>query len=78
MTEQQPCPEALDPRSPGPPSSAQAPLKRQVSPGGALRARSPDPAQLSPLREPGAQDPARPQAAQTPQTRTGLKHCEPG
>ena len=51
---------------------------RQVSAGGALGARAPDPAQLSSLREPGAQDPARPQAPQSPQTRTRPKHCEPG
>ena len=36
-----------------PPASAQALLKRQLSAGGALRARSPGPAQPSSLREPG-------------------------
>ena len=52
----------------GPPASAQAWLKRQISVGGSLRARSPDTAQLSSLREPGAQDPAGPQAPQAAQT----------
>ena len=46
----------------GPPTAAQACLKKQISGGGALQARSPDPAQPSSLREPGAQDPAGPQA----------------
>ena len=50
-----------------PPASAQARLKRQISVGGSLRARSPDPARLSSLREPGAQDPAGPQAPQAAQ-----------
>ena len=43
-------------------------LKRQISDGGSLRARSPDPAQLSSLREPGAQGPAGPQAPRAAQT----------
>ena len=51
-----------------PPTSAQAQPKRQISAGGALRARCPDPAQLSSLREPGAQVPAGPQAPQAVQT----------
>ena len=52
----------------GPHASAQAWLKIRISVGGSLRARSPDPAQLSPLREPGAQDPTGPQAPQAAQT----------
>ena len=44
------------------PASAQAQLKRQISAAGALRGRSPDPAEPLSLREPGAQDPAGPQA----------------
>ena len=51
----------------GPPISAQTWLKRQISVGGSLRARSPDPAQLSLLREPGTQDPTGPQAPQATQ-----------
>ena len=43
-------------------ASVQAWLKRCISVGISLRARSPDPAQLSSLREPGALDPAVPQA----------------
>ena len=42
----------------GPPASVHAQLKRQISAGDTLRARSPDPAQPSSLREPGPQDPA--------------------
>ena len=49
----------------GPPTSAQAGLRRQISAGAALGARSPDPVQLSSRREPGTQDPAGPQALQT-------------
>ena len=41
--------------------------RRQISVGGSLRARSPDPAQLSSLREPGTQDPTGPQAPQAAQ-----------
>ena len=44
------------------------PKRRQISVGGSLRARSPDPAQLSWLRKPGAQDPSGPQASQATQT----------
>lgn len=51
----------------GPPASAQAGQKRQVLAGSPLKVRSPDSAQLSSLREPGAQDPASPQAPQMPQ-----------
>ena len=46
----------------GPPTSAQAQLRRQISAGGSLRARSPEPAQPSSLRKSGAQNPAGPQA----------------
>ena len=52
----------------GPAASNQAWLKRQISFGHSLRARSPDPAQLSSLREPGAQDPTGLQAPQATQT----------
>lgn len=41
--------------------------ERQVLAGSALKVRSPDPAQLSSLREPGAQDPTSPQAPLMPQ-----------
>ena len=51
----------------GPPASAQAWLKRQISVGSALRVGSPDPAQPSSLREPGAQDPTGPQAPEATQ-----------
>ena len=45
------------------PSEVQGPAKRkQTSVGGSLRARSPDPAQLSSLREQSAQDSTDPQA----------------
>lgn len=54
-----------------PPASAQAPLKKQISTGGALGASSADPAQLPSLREPGAQDPASPQAPLAAQTGGG-------
>ena len=47
---------------PAPSLGAQARVRRQISAGGALRARSPDPTQPSSLREPGAQDPAGPWA----------------
>ena len=40
------------------------PKRRQISVGDSLRARSPDPAQLSSLRESGAQNPTGPQAPQ--------------
>ena len=73
------------PRSPapslGPPTSAQAQLRRQTSAGDALRTRSPDPAQLSSLREPGAQGPAgpeAPQAAQMGDGGPGPVDCNPG
>ena len=56
------------PQSVHPAPSVQAWLKRQISVGGSFRARSPDPAQLSTLREPGAQDPTDPQAPQAAQT----------
>ena len=46
----------------GPPSSAQAWLKRQISAAGSLRAKAPDPVQLSLLREAGVQDPDGPEA----------------
>ena len=42
-------------------------LKKQISTGGSLRARSPDPAQPSSLREPGVQDPNSPQPPQATQ-----------
>ena len=42
-------------------ASVQAWLKRCILVGISLRARSPDPAQLASLREPGALDPAIPQ-----------------
>ena len=48
----------------GPPPSAQAWLKRQVSGSSTFHARSPDPAQLPSLREQGARDPAGPQSPQ--------------
>ena len=47
-----------------PPASAQARLKREISAGSTLIAKSPDPVQPSSLREPGAQDPAGPQVTQ--------------
>ena len=46
----------------GPPASAQARLKRQISAGGTLRAESLEPAQPSSLGEPGTQHPACPLA----------------
>ena len=52
----------------GLPTSAQAWLKRQISVSGSLRARSPDPAQLSSLGEPGTQAPTGPQAPWATQT----------
>ena len=48
----------------GLPSSAQAWLKRQISAAGSLRAKAPDPVQLSLLREAGVQDPDGPEAPQ--------------
>ena len=54
----------------GPPSSGQA--GRQISAGGTLKARTPDPAQLSSLREPGTQDLASPQVPQAAQTGGGV------
>ena len=48
--------------------------RRQISVGGSLRARSPDPAQLSSLREPGTQDPTGPQAPQATQTARARSH----
>lgn len=48
----------------GPPSSTQAWLKRQISAAGSLRAKAPDPVQLSLLREAGVQDPDGPEAPQ--------------
>ena len=47
--------------------SVQAWLKRCISVGISLKARSSDPAQLSSLREPGAQEPPLPQAPQAVQ-----------
>ena len=55
----------------GPPASAQAPLRRQISAAGARRARSPNTAQLSSLRNPGSQNPKGPQAPQAAQTEAG-------
>ena len=43
-------------------SSRQRPGLGEGAAGSALRARSPDPAQPSSMREPGGQDPAGPQA----------------
>ena len=43
-------------------------LRRHISVGGSLRARSPDPAQVSSLREQSAQDATSPQVPQAPQT----------
>lgn len=65
-----------------PPTGAQAGLRRQISAGAALGARSPDPVQLSSRREPGTQDPAGPQALQTaggevPRTAHQAKCCCP-
>lgn len=51
----------------GPPASVQAGQKRQALAGSALKVKSPDSAQLSSLREPGAQDPTSSQAPQMPQ-----------
>ena len=48
----------------GPLSSAKAWLKRQISAAGSLRAKAPDPVQLSLLREAGVQDPDGPEAPQ--------------
>ena len=48
----------------GPPSSAQAWLKRQISAAGSLRAKAPDPVQLSLPREADVQDPDGPEAPQ--------------
>ena len=42
--------------------------RRQISVGGSFRARFPDPAQLSSLREPVAREPSSPQAPQATQT----------
>ncbi|XP_026938903.1 uncharacterized protein [Sagmatias obliquidens] len=58
-------------------ASAEAQLKRQISVAGSLRARSPDPAQPSSLREPGAQDPAGPQASRVAQMQAGLHGLRP-
>lgn len=55
----------------GPPTSTQAGLRRQISAGGALGARSPDPVQLSSLRQLGAQDPTGFQSPQALQTAGG-------
>ncbi|XP_029079381.1 collagen alpha-1(XXVIII) chain-like [Monodon monoceros] len=60
-----------------PPASAEAQLKRQISVAGSLRARSPDPTQPSSLREPGAQDPAGPQASRVAQMQAGLHGLRP-
>ena len=48
----------------GPPSSAQAWLKRQISAASSLRAKAPDPVQLSLLKEAGVHDPDGPEAPQ--------------
>ena len=61
----------------GPPASAQARLRRQISAGGTLRARPPDPAQLSSLRKPGTQEPAGPRAPQATQIGVGPADCDP-
>ena len=55
----------------GPPTSTQAGLRRQISAGGALGARSPDPVQLLSLRQLGTQDPTGPQSPQALQTAGG-------
>ena len=55
----------------GPPTSTQAGLRRQISVGGALGARSPDPVQLLSRRQLGAQDPTGPQSPQALQTAGG-------
>ena len=56
--------------------------RRQVSVSSSLRARSPAPAQLSLLREPGAQGPTRPQAFQATNIwggrEAGSTDCDPG
>ena len=64
------------------PCEVQVLAKRmQVSVGSSLRARSPDPAQLSLLREPGAQGPTRPQALQATNIwggrEAGSTDCDP-
>ena len=55
--------------------------RRQISAGGSLRARSPDPAQLSSVREPSALDPPGPQAPQATQMAGANAHrlapCRP-
>ena len=55
--------------------------RRQISAGGSLRARSPDPAQLSSMREPSALDPPGPQAPQAAQMAGASAHrlapCRP-
>lgn len=48
----------------GPPSSAQAWLKRQISAASSLRAKAPGPVQLSLLKEAGVQDLDGPEAPQ--------------
>ena len=71
-------PESIRPApSLGLPAGAQAQLSRQISAGGALSARSPDHAQPSSLREPGAQEPAGPQAPQATQTGAGSRGLRP-
>lgn len=55
-------------------ASVQAWLKRCISVGISLRARSPDPAQLSSLKEPGALEPPLPQTPQAVQVVGARSH----
>ena len=58
-------------------SSSEVPIlaeRRQISAGSSLKVRSPEPAQLSSLRDPGAHDSTGPQALQGAQTVGGRLH----
>ena len=57
--------------------SAEAQLRRQISAGSTLRARSSDTVQVTSLREPGTQDPVGPLAPQYTQMRAGPLDCDP-
>ena len=57
--------------------SAEAQLRRHISAGSTLRARSSDTVQVTSLREPGTQDPVGPLASQYTQMRAGPLDCDP-
>lgn len=67
------CPDKKGPGAKAQLSSSEVPVltwKRLISAGGSLKAKSPDPDGLSPLREAGIQEPVGPQAPQDTQVGT--------